>query len=176
MKVTTKSGRTVTTTLSHSHLIRRNQTVEPITGADLKVGMRIPVAKHIDNNNHRFIKKTVKINDIKYKLDFVNALLEEFLEFEPNTGDLLISEINIPEKINIDSSDILPSLEELVKDNFTQSEVSNPVDELNTNKNLSAEEMLEVMSNIENTVNFKSICRGLYMICFLPHTNKMIIW
>ena len=68
-------------------------------------------------------------------------ILEEFLVFEPNTDDLLISEINIPEKINIDSSDILPSLEELVKDNFTQSEVSNPVDELNTNKNLSAEEI-----------------------------------
>ena len=50
MTVETKSGRKTTTTLSHSHLIRRNQTVEPITGADLQVGMRIPVAKQIENN------------------------------------------------------------------------------------------------------------------------------
>jgi hypothetical protein len=49
VKVTTKSGRTVTTTLSHSHLIRKNNTVVPITGAQLKLKMRIPVARHIDN-------------------------------------------------------------------------------------------------------------------------------
>ena len=91
-------------------------------------------------------------------------ILEEILEFEPNSDDLLVSEINIPEKINIDSSDVLPSLEELVKDNFTQSEVSNPVDELNTNKNLSAEEMQEVMSNIENTVNFTSIDESMHAL------------
>jgi hypothetical protein len=82
-------------------------------------------------------------------------ILEEILEFEPNTGDLLPSELNIPEKININSVDVLPSLEELIKDNFTPSE------ELNTNKNLSAEEMQEVMTNIENTVNFTSAEEGL---------------
>ena len=91
-------------------------------------------------------------------------ILEEILEFEPNSDDLLVSEINIPEKINIDSSDVLPSLEELIKDNFTQSEVSEPVDELNTNKNLSAEEMQEVMSNIENTVNFTSIDESMHAL------------
>jgi len=48
MKVTTRSGRTVRTTTSHSHLVRRNQTVEPITGSDMKVGMRIPVCKQVD--------------------------------------------------------------------------------------------------------------------------------
>jgi hypothetical protein len=87
-------------------------------------------------------------------------ILEEILEFEPNADDLLVSEINIPEKINIDSSDVLPSLEELVKDNFTQPEVSEPV----TNKNLSAEEMEEVMSNIENTVNFTSIDESIHAL------------
>jgi DNA-directed RNA polymerase beta' subunit len=67
MTVTTKSGRTVTTTLSHSHLIRNNQTVEPITGSNLKVGMRIPVAKHIDNT---FINKTVNIDNKELTLDY----------------------------------------------------------------------------------------------------------
>ena len=91
-------------------------------------------------------------------------ILEEILEFEHLADDLLVSEINIPEKINIDSCEVLPSLEELVNDNFTQSEVSEPVDELNTNKNLSAEEMQEVMSNIENTVNFTSINESMHAL------------
>jgi DNA-directed RNA polymerase beta' subunit len=79
MKATTRSGRTVTTTLSHSHLIRDNQTVVPIVGADLKEGMRIPVAKHIDNT---FVNEFVKIGNEEYKLDylfgwFVGAYLAE---------------------------------------------------------------------------------------------------
>jgi Ca2+-binding EF-hand superfamily protein len=74
--------------------------------------------------------------------------------------DLLVSEINIPEKINIDSSDVLPSLEELVNDNFTQSEVSEPV----TNKDLSAEEMEKVMNDIETTVNFTSIDESMHAL------------
>jgi len=79
MKVTTKSGRVVETTTSHSHLIRNNQTVVPITGADMKTGMRIPVAKHIDNT---FVEAVVTIGDIHYQLDylfgwFIGAYLAE---------------------------------------------------------------------------------------------------
>jgi len=79
MTVETKSGRKTTTTLSHSHLIRKNQTVEPITGADLQVGMRIPVAKQIENT---FIKDKIKIGIKEYQLDhlfgwFVGAYLAE---------------------------------------------------------------------------------------------------
>ena len=79
MTVTTKSGRIVTTTLSHSHLIRKNQTVEPIIGSDLQVGMRIPVTKYINNT---FINDKIKISDIEYQLDnlfgwFVGAYLAE---------------------------------------------------------------------------------------------------
>jgi DNA-directed RNA polymerase beta' subunit len=79
MKVTTKSGRTVQTTTSHSHLVRKNQTVLPITGADLKEGMRIPVAKHIDNT---FIQSSVTIDNKQYELDylfgwFIGAYLAE---------------------------------------------------------------------------------------------------
>ena len=79
MTVTTKSGRTATTTMSHSHLIRKNQSVVPIVGYDLKKGMRIPVARHIDNT-HSY--DTMMIGDTKYELDylfgwFIGAYLAE---------------------------------------------------------------------------------------------------
>jgi DNA-directed RNA polymerase beta' subunit len=80
MKVTTKSGRTVETTTSHSHLVRgENHQVVPIVGADMKQGMRIPVCKHIDNS---FEKDTIEINNKTYQLDhlfgwFVGAYLAE---------------------------------------------------------------------------------------------------
>jgi DNA-directed RNA polymerase subunit A" len=79
MKVTTKTGRVVETTTSHSHLVRKNQTVLPIVGADMTVGMRIPVAKHIDN---AFIQTTVTVGDQTMQLDylfgwFVGAYLAE---------------------------------------------------------------------------------------------------
>jgi DNA-directed RNA polymerase beta' subunit len=79
MKVTTRSGRIVDTTTSHSHLIRSNQTVVPIVGSDMTVGMRIPVAKHIDNT---FIKEDIEIDNKTFKLDylfgwFIGAYLAE---------------------------------------------------------------------------------------------------
>ena len=79
VKVKTRSGRTVETTLSHSHLVRSDQTVKPILGADLKVGMRIPVAKHIDNT---FVQENIEIDGNTYKLDylfgwFIGAYLAE---------------------------------------------------------------------------------------------------
>lgn len=79
MKVTTRSGRIVETTTSHSHLVRREQTVVPITGADMKEGMRIPVTKHIDNT---FVQDSIQIGDKQYKLDalfgwFIGAYLAE---------------------------------------------------------------------------------------------------
>jgi DNA-directed RNA polymerase beta' subunit len=81
VKITTKSGRSVVTTLSHSHLIRdeKTQQVIPITGADLKEGLRIPVAKHINNT---FVKDSVTIGNNVKKLDklfgwFIGAYLAE---------------------------------------------------------------------------------------------------
>jgi len=77
--IRTKSGRTVTTTLSHSHLCRKDHQVQPINGSDLEVGMRIPVCTHIDN---QFIVKTLKIGNQDYILDsvfgwFIGAYLAE---------------------------------------------------------------------------------------------------
>lgn len=79
VKVKTRSGREVTTTLSHSHLIRNNNVVEPIRGDELCVGMRIPVAKNVDNN---FIETRVKIGDKLIELNnlfgwFIGAYLAE---------------------------------------------------------------------------------------------------
>jgi DNA-directed RNA polymerase beta' subunit len=81
VKITTKSGRQTTTTMSHSHLIRdeKTQQVVPITGADLKEKMRVPVAKHINNT---FVKDSVTIGETVKKLDnlfgwFIGAYLAE---------------------------------------------------------------------------------------------------
>jgi DNA-directed RNA polymerase II subunit RPB1 len=81
IKITTKSGRSATTTLSHSHLIRDEQTQEvaPIKGSELKEGMRIPVATYIENT---FINDQVLIGDSVIKLDnlfgwFIGAYLAE---------------------------------------------------------------------------------------------------
>jgi len=81
MKVTTRSGRIVETTTSHSHLIRSKelQKVVSITGANMKKGMRIPVSKHIDNT---FTNSTIQIGNSDFKLDylfgwFIGAYLAE---------------------------------------------------------------------------------------------------
>ena len=81
MKVTTRSGRVVETTTSHSHLIRceKEQKVIPITGSNMSIGMRIPVAKHIDND---FVQDSLQIGKNNYKLDylfgwFIGAYLSE---------------------------------------------------------------------------------------------------
>ena len=77
--ITTKSGRKVTTTLSHSHLTRKEHKVQPIKGGDLEVGMRIPVCKHIDNE---FVNKTLEIGENTIILDelfgwFIGAYIAE---------------------------------------------------------------------------------------------------
>ena len=97
MKVVTKSGRVVETTTSHSHLIRKDQTVLPITGSNLKEGMRIPVAKHIDNT---FVENTVEIGGETYELDylfgwFVGAYLAEGHLNRKTTTDEVIGPIVI---------------------------------------------------------------------------------
>jgi DNA-directed RNA polymerase beta' subunit len=81
VKITTKSGRSVTTTLSHSHLRRdeETQTVVPILGSELKEKMRIPVSKFIPNT---FVKDTIEIGGNVVKLDnlfgwFIGAYLAE---------------------------------------------------------------------------------------------------
>ena len=75
IRVTTKSGRVVETTPSHSHLIRRQHRVVPITGFELKIGMRIPVCKSARN---LFTKETISIGDdnkvLKMSSDFATFI------------------------------------------------------------------------------------------------------
>jgi intein/homing endonuclease len=66
IEIKTRSGRSVTTTLSHSHLARRDHKVVPIKGSDLKVGNRIPVT--FLNATPRDGLKNIKIGDGEYKL------------------------------------------------------------------------------------------------------------
>jgi intein/homing endonuclease len=77
MRVYTKSGRIVETTLSHSHLIRYNHKVIPINGFDMKEGMRIPVCKTTKN---LFTNEYITIGTTKVSLDrhfgwFIGAYL-----------------------------------------------------------------------------------------------------
>jgi len=93
MTITTKSGRKTTTTLSHSHLTRKDHKVQPIKGSNLQVGMRIPVCKHIDNE---FVNKTVEIGDKTWTLNklfgwFIGAYIAEG---NCNNGRVLITNIS----------------------------------------------------------------------------------
>ena len=118
MKIMTKSGRIVETTTSHSHLVRDKLTqgVVPIVGANMTVGMRIPIAKKIDNV---FVNSNISVGDKEYKLDylfgwFVGAYLSEgninyyefaitnvspiFIELTSKFAKLFGKEIRIAEK------------------------------------------------------------------------------
>ena len=89
IKVITKSGRSVNTTLSHSHLIRKNQTIEPILGSELKIGMRIPVSKYIENIN---IIENIIIENQNYKLNYsFGCILFDFLSIDKIPDFLFIS-------------------------------------------------------------------------------------
>ena len=90
MKITTKSGRVVETTMSHSHLIRQNHKVVPIVGADLKEGMRIPVCSHIDTN---FTVNTITLID--GRVVELNKQFGWFIGAYLSEGNLNYNEISI---------------------------------------------------------------------------------
>jgi len=60
IKVTTESGRTVVVTLSHSLLIKQNNSVVPIKGSDLKVNEKIPVIKQSPQNIDYMLEERVQ--------------------------------------------------------------------------------------------------------------------
>ena len=62
VRVTTESGRSVVSTLSHSHLKKDKKNVVPVLGSDLKIGDRIPVIKR----SPIFNSKVNKIDITKY--------------------------------------------------------------------------------------------------------------
>ena len=80
MKITTRSGRSTVSTLSHSHLKRTVDSIVPVKGSDLKKGDRIPVARNIKLDLPPI--KTVQIGKQIVELDelfgwFVGAYLSE---------------------------------------------------------------------------------------------------
>lgn len=70
VKVTTKSGKTTTATLTHSFLKKTETGIEPIKGSDLKIGMRIPVAKYIPQVNNTKSSIIIGSKDINLNHDF----------------------------------------------------------------------------------------------------------
>jgi DNA-directed RNA polymerase beta' subunit len=67
VEVVTRTGRRTTATLSHSFLKRSKSGIVPILGSDLKIGMRIPVAKIIPEVPNPLL--TIKQNDTTFTLD-----------------------------------------------------------------------------------------------------------
>ena len=67
VKVTTKSGRTTTATLSHSFLRRSAKGIVPVLGSDLRVGMRIPIARSVPDAEPT--STSVAIGDATVALD-----------------------------------------------------------------------------------------------------------
>jgi len=66
IKVTTESGRSVISTLSHSHLKKDKRKVVPVLGSDLKLEDRIPVIKNSFSINNCNTKKIDITYYIKY--------------------------------------------------------------------------------------------------------------
>ena len=89
VKVVTKSGRTTTATLSHSFLKRSASAkgIEPILGSDLKLGMRIPIARTIPEIP-TVISKVTKGNttfDLTYNFGWLCGLYLADGSFNGNT-------------------------------------------------------------------------------------------
>ena len=78
VKVVTESGRSVITTLSHSHLKRLNNKVIPVLSSDLKVGDRIPVVKRSD------IPST----------GIIEILVSDYISYDEIRGDFIYSQNN----------------------------------------------------------------------------------
>jgi DNA-directed RNA polymerase beta' subunit len=103
VRVKTRSGREVHTTLAHSHLIRdiTSQSVKPIIANDLTIGMRIPITNFTPNE---YINDTININGTSYELDylfgwFIGAYLSEGNIIKKKgkyeaTGTITITNIN----------------------------------------------------------------------------------
>jgi DNA-directed RNA polymerase subunit A" len=95
VKVTTKSGKTTTATLSHSFLKRKEDGIIPTLGSELKIGDRIPVAKftpEVENPLHTF-------DDFKLTKDF-GWFIGAYLADGHITGNTICVSKIIPEYSN----------------------------------------------------------------------------
>jgi DNA-directed RNA polymerase subunit A" len=91
VKIKTMSGRDVTTTLSHSHLKKFEDSIVPVLGSELKLGDRIPVIKQISNNN----------NDSD--LDFI--LVSDYIDYDELVSEYVyINKTKLKNKIKLDKN------------------------------------------------------------------------
>ena len=178
MKITTKSGRVVETTLSHSHLIRCGQThrVIPITGKQVRTGMRIPVAKNIDNH---FVMNEVIIEQQKYDLDNIigsiigSYLVETNIEITQQLSHVLLSKC-FDEKTHIKK---IPDFAFIANEDF-KSGLLNGYFENDKNLNFDNTNM-QITTYVDNLQLLKDIALMLnYFGIFVSihhDTNKLII-
>ena len=74
IKVTTESGRSVTTTLAHSHLKKQGSIIVPILGYELKIGDRIPVIKKSPKEERNVTSLFIQ-NYIDYANDDIESIV-----------------------------------------------------------------------------------------------------
>ncbi len=96
IRITTRSGRTITATQFHSFVIRRNNKIIPIAGAELKEGDRIPVVKNLP------LTQVCKVMDAK-------PILEKEIRFLTTKNGMLYAYPRensrpIPQNIELDES------------------------------------------------------------------------
>jgi DNA-directed RNA polymerase beta' subunit len=98
IKVTTKTGKVTTATLSHSFLKRIENGIVPIKGSDLKIGNRIPCAKYIPE-----IKNPMKTININNNLQILDKEFGQFIGSYLADGNVNGSSICISK----DSQDVI---------------------------------------------------------------------
>lgn len=88
IKITTKSGREATCTLSHSFLKRGEKSVDPIKGSELKIGDRVPVIMRLEGANISNIQKEINVS--------------KMLGIEEKNGKVIVDKTSINNIIKID--------------------------------------------------------------------------
>jgi hypothetical protein len=95
----------------------------------------------------------------------VSSVLDPFdVSSVLDPSDPLLCDIEIPQfpvKINVNELDEIPTLDELLEASVTNIDLGPSDADHNSNKNLSHDELQNVMLDIEDTVNFNSMDEGL---------------
>ena len=94
VKVTTKSGKKVTATLTHSFLKRSVNGIVPILGSELKVGMRVPVTKYIPEVANAHIMVSANGTQLNLDQEFGWLCGAYIAEGSLNSNQIRISNIN----------------------------------------------------------------------------------
>ena len=142
MKITTHSGRQVTTTLSHSHLKKCRDSIIPVLGSELKIGDRIPVAKKIPRLN------MYKNLDIFIDIWSGFELIEEMIPY-----DIGVHIRRASYKLNIKERYIYERYEIFKKDisRYSLGKIINKLKEKSREKNINIDNELYFMELVYNS-------------------------